>query len=78
MNSIRSDAGWPRIRRGGAGPAPALWIQEQIELLQRGLPSFAYSSFVPEERVGGSFLLDFFVTFFIKKESLKIQIEVNW
>jgi hypothetical protein len=44
---------------------------EQIELLQRGLSSFAYSSFVPTERGEGSFLLDFFVTFLIKQESLK-------
>jgi hypothetical protein len=36
---------------------------EQIELLQRGLSSFAYSSFVPTERDEGSVLLDFFVTF---------------
>jgi hypothetical protein len=34
--------------------------------------SFAYSSFVPTERVEGSVLLDFFVTFFIKKKSLNI------
>jgi hypothetical protein len=47
---------------------------EQIELLQRGLSSFAYSSFVPTERGEGSFLLDFFVTFFIKKKSLKCKI----
>jgi hypothetical protein len=42
---------------------------ERIELLQRGLSSFAYSSFVPTERGEGSVLLDFFVTFFIKEES---------
>jgi hypothetical protein len=47
---------------------------EQIELLQRGLSSFAYSSFVPTERVEGSVLLDFFVTFFIKEESLEFKI----
>jgi hypothetical protein len=31
---------------------------------------FAYCSIVPKERVEGLVLLDFFVTFFIKKESL--------
>jgi len=46
---------------------------EQIELLQRGLSRFAYSSFISTERVEGSVLLDFFVTFFIKKESLEIS-----
>jgi hypothetical protein len=47
---------------------------KQIELLQRGLSSFAYSSFVSAERGEGSFLLDFFVTFLIKQESLMPKI----
>jgi hypothetical protein len=34
---------------------------------------FAYSSFVTEERVEGSVLLDFFVTFLIKQESLNFH-----
>jgi len=50
---------------------------KQIELLQRGLSRFAYSSFVSKERGEGSVLLDFFGTFLIKQESLKIQIEAN-
>jgi hypothetical protein len=36
--------------------------------------SFDNSSFVPEERAEGSVLLDFFVTFLIKQESLKCKI----
>jgi hypothetical protein len=50
---------------------------KQIELLQRGLSSFAYSSFVSKERGEGSFLLDFFVTFFIKKKSLNENLQKN-
>jgi len=46
---------------------------KQIELLQRGLSRFAYSSFVLKERGVGSVLLDFFATFFIKEESLKSE-----
>jgi hypothetical protein len=38
---------------------------------------FAYSSFVTEERVEGSVLLDFFVTFFIKKESFNAKKNTN-
>ncbi len=36
--------------------------------------SFAYISFVSKERGEGSFLLDFFVTFLIKQESLNKKI----
>jgi hypothetical protein len=35
--------------------------------------SFGNSSFVPEERAEGSVLLDFFVTFFVKKKSLNVK-----
>jgi hypothetical protein len=35
-----------------------------------GKSQLAYSSFVPKERAEGSVLLDFFVTFLIKQESL--------
>jgi len=41
---------------------------KQLELLQRGLSRFAYSSFGSKERAEGLVLLDFFVPFLISKK----------